>query len=489
MKKIQQFIRRNITVAIIVLLLLLTGVFYVVVAQVEPIRISVVNAAKDTAVFGDFVQYIFPTEQHEKSKHSIEQETMPQSQLVEISLSPSAAKNIGLDDSSIKPVTAGDYYKSLTLPAIVTQRQGFSVVFVPSPVTGVVSKVYREEGVSVSPDEPLFDIQLNQQEILKGQADYLALLKKREINAAEIERLKGLDYEIIPKRQRELAYEKEQIDREIAVVKKILLAQGLTDESIAESLEKQEQIIRNVTVAAPKINGNNNGTSEQTYTVENLNVAAGKNVTVGESLCQLSDYSKLVIKGKVFAANENLVSKALETKSRVSAIFEGENGTHFSVPNLQISFIDNNIDSKNGILYCYVDLINHFKRHEIVQGKNIRKYTQWQFKPSRRCELDIEYETLSNCIVLPLDAVADDVNERCVFEWVGNDDENKIWRKKTVRVLYQKRDIVAIANDGAIYPNAKIATKGAALILAALNAANQRNSNSGGGIQHGDHVH
>ncbi|MDR1492155.1 MAG: efflux RND transporter periplasmic adaptor subunit [Planctomycetaceae bacterium] len=488
MKKIQQFIRRNIAVTVVVLLLLLlTGVFYVVVAKVEPIRNSVANAVKDT-VFAGFVQYVLPTEQHDESEHSIEPETtMLQTQLVEISLSPAAAKNIGLDDSSIKPVAVGDYYKSLTLPAVVTQRQGFSVVFVPSPVTGVVSKVYHEEGVSVLPDEPLFDIQLNQQEILKGQADYLALLKKREINAAEIERLKGLDYEIIPKRQRELAYEKEQIDREIAVVKKILLVQGLTEESIAESLEKQELIIRNVTVAAPKINGNNNGISEQMYTVDNLNVAAGKNVTVGESLCQLSDYSKLVIKGKVFAANEKQVSKALETKSRISAIFEGESGTHFSVPDLQIRSIDNNIDSKSGILYCYVDLINHFKRHEIVQEKNIRKYTQWQFKPGQRCELDIEYEKLPNCIVLPLDAVADDVTERCVFEWVGNDDDNKIWRKKTVQVLYQKRNIVAIANDGSIYPGAKIATKGAALILAALNAANQRNS--GGGIQHGDHVH
>jgi hypothetical protein len=108
--------------------------------------------------------------------------------------------------------------------------------------------------------------------------------------------------------------------------------------------------------------------------------------------------------------------------------------------------------------------------------------------------LNIEYEALPPCFVFPVDAVAQDLQEPCVFEWVGNEDNNKIWRKRPVHVIYRTKDSVVVANDGSLISGVRIASKGATLILAALEAANQKtissnNNSNSKGIQHGDHVH
>jgi hypothetical protein len=139
-------------------------------------------------------------------------------------------------------------------------------------------------------------------------------------------------------------------------------------------------------------------------------------------------------------------------------------------------------------LFCYVDLKNDFTNYEVTSESNPRRYIQWHFKPGRRCELNVEVEPLPNCIVLPVGAVAKDFQDRYVFEWVGNEEDKRIWRKKPVHVMYQTRDHAVIANDGSLFSGAKVTARGANFILAALDAARQQTA-GGGGIQHGDHVH
>jgi multidrug efflux pump subunit AcrA (membrane-fusion protein) len=427
--------------------------------------------------------------------HAAEETAAPvSSEIVEVAFSTTAAKNIGLDDSAILTVKAVDYYKSFSFPAIVVERPGFSTITVPSPVSGVVTKIHYETGVAVEPGEPLFDILLNQQELVKTQTEFLALLQKRAINAAELQRLSGLDPQIIPKQRRELEYEKNQIDSELDIQRKILLLQGLNESDITGSLEKNGTIIRGMTVYAPPFENEEHIASaahadeeKHIFTVDDLFVSVGKNIAVGDSLCQLTDYCKLAIKGKVFAVNERAFASALASKSRVTATFEGS-GSRETVEGLVLRSIDNKIDTASGTLFCYVDLKNHFTDYEVNDESNPRRYIQWHFKPGQRCEVNVEVEPLPNCIVLPIGAVAKDFQEMYVFEWVGNEEDKRIWRKKPVHVIYQTRDHVVIANDGSLFPGTKIAAKGAGFILAALEAASQKTA-GGGGIQHGDHVH
>jgi len=412
---------------------------------------------------------------------------------IEIALSPTAARNIGINDSTITTVEVVDFYRSLTFPAVIVERPGFSTITVPSPVSGVVSRIYHETGVAVEPGEPLFDILLNQQELVRAQMEFLALLRQQEINTAERQRLASVHPDAIPGQHRTLEYERFKIDSEIEVQRSVLLLQGLSESDITDSLEQNGTIIRSITVYAPPFVREDNVASkahvddgeEHFFTIDELYVMVGRNVAVGDSLCRLFDYCKLAIKGKVFATNERFLVHALASRSRVTAAFEdgaslGNRGEREIVEGLFLRSIDNRIDTIRGTLFCYVDLNNRFTIHTVNGEANPRRYVQWHFKPGQRGELSIEYEPLLNCIVLPVDAVARDLQEFCVFEWVGMEDGRKIWRKTPVHVLYQTRDVVVIANDGSIFPGARVATRGANFILAALDAMNQRSAGGGG---------
>ena len=428
-------------------------------------------------------------------------------EVTEIALSPAAAKNIGIDDSTIVKAEVVDYAKSITFPAVVTDRPGHSVISVPSPVSGVITKVYREVGVAVSPGDPLFDILLNQQDIIRGQTEYLALLNQKAINESEIERLSALNESLVPQKKRELLFEKQRIDVDLNNQKIVLQLQGLTDQQMTESLEMQREIITSVTVYVPfQASGFRLQTSEErlqetvtntnpetrspkpeALTIDQFHVIIGQSVEIGDALGRLSDLNQLTIQGKVFAADIGRITRAWETQSNVSAVFRS-NGDSETVNNLTLRSIDNRINEDNGTVFCYVDLTNTSQLHESPMCDLNRRYVQWHFKPGQRCELNVDVEVIPGCIVLPVDAVARDIGEMYVFEWVGNEDEKRIWRKKSVHVLHKTKDVVVITNDGSVFPGAPVAVKGASFILAALEAANQKNA-GGGGVQHGDHVH
>ena len=469
----------------------LVGVLVIVAFYVLTLTVPSVRSALVGTVFDHFLPHFHD----EESEHVSDRDSAFQGPALEIVFSPTAAKNIGLDDTAITTVEVIDFYKSLSFPAEVVERPGFSTITVPSLVSGVVTRIYHETGVAVEPGEPLFDILLNQQELVKAQTEFLSLLKRRQINAAEMARLSGLDPQIIPRQRRELEYEKLQIDSEIDIQKNVLLLQGLNELDITDSLEKTGTMIRHITVYAPPFVREDTVASmahahdeeDHIFTIDELYVTPGKNVAVGDSLCRLFDYCKLAIKGKVFAVNEQFLARALASKSRVTATFEGE-GNREIVEGLFLRSIDNRIDIASGTLFCYVDLQNDFIAYAVDDESPPRRYTKWHFKPGQRCELNIEYEPLLNCIVLPVDAVAKDLQEFYVFEWVGSEEVKRIWRKTSVHAIHQTKDVVVIANDGSVFPGAKIASRGARFILAALDAANM-NTDGGGGVQHGDHVH
>jgi len=410
-----------------------------------------------------------------------------QTELTEIAFSLTAAKNIGIDDSTIMKTEVVDYHKSVTFPAVVTDRPGHSVIKVPSPVSGVVTRIHQEAGVAVSPGDPLFDILLNQQEIIRGQTEYIALLNQKEINDSEIERLSTLGESLVPQKKRELMFEKQRIDVDLNNQKKVLQLQGLTDQQITESLETQREIIQSVTIHVPFAAQEPRPVSVPVFDIDQFHVTIGQSVDIGDALCRLSDLNQLTIQGKVFAADIGRIIRALEEKSNVSAVFRS-NGDSETVNHLALRSIDNRLSEDNGTAYCYVDLDNTSRIYESQMGDLNRRYVQWHFKPGQRCELNIDYEIIPGCIVLPVDAVARDIGEMYVFEWVGNEDGKKIWRKKSVHVLHYTKDVVVIANDGSVFPGTPVAVKGASFILAALEAANQKNA-GGGGVQHGDHVH
>ncbi len=248
MKIFLQKLLRGFT-ALTLVLIVCIGAVYVLAATVKPVREWLHDLTQGT-MFERFLPHDDEDAPDELAKNTA---APVQEQAVEISFSSVAARNMGIGDSAITTVEVVDYYKSLSFPAVVVERPGFSTITVPSPVSGVVTKIYHESGVAIAPGEPLFDILLNQQEVVKAQTEFLALLKKREINSAELQRLADLDPQIVPKQRRELDYEKIQIDSEIEIQKNLLLLQGLSESDVANSLEKTGRIIRSMTVYAPSL--------------------------------------------------------------------------------------------------------------------------------------------------------------------------------------------------------------------------------------------
>ncbi len=475
------------------------GMIYTV-GQVVPSTRGVIHKVARLVFLESFAQRYLPIESakaHQTEPSQENAESAPAMEPVrDIMLSPTAAGNLGLNDSTLAQVEVIDYYKSLILPAVITERPGLSTINIPAPLSGVITKIYHETGVAVTTGTALFDILLNQQDMIQTQSDYIAALKAQEINESEIARLSVLDTGIAPQKRRELTFEKERLSVDIANKKRTLELLGLPPERIGEQLEKKRELIKSITIYVPNISEEGSLAPDKTVTkriltLDRLDVTMGQNIVLGESLCQLSDLNQLVIQGKVFASDETKISTARLERRRVSAVFGG-NGNRETVEKLHIRSIDNRVDVKNGIIYCYVDLKNQFDLYDAKtnsqDANDKRQYVQWHFRPGQRCELQVEYEKLPNCIVLPIDAVAEDIGEMCLFQWVGAEDDKKIWRKTPVHVLYKTKDVVVIANDGAVFPGAKVATKGAGLILAALAASNQKAA-GGGGIQHGDHVH
>jgi hypothetical protein len=86
-------------------------------------------------------------------------------------------------------------------------------------------------------------------------------------------------------------------------------------------------------------------------------------------------------------------------------------------------------------------------------------------------------ERLDNVFVLPAEAVAREGAEAYVFRQNGD-----VFDRKPVRVVYQDRDHVVVANDGSVPPGVYVARAGAAQLNRMVKAQS-------GTMPKGFHVH
>ena len=101
----------------------------------------------------------------------------------------------------------------------------------------------------------------------------------------------------------------------------------------------------------------------------------------------------------------------------------------------------------------------------------------WRFRPGQRVRLTVRTEALPDVFVLPADAVAREGAEAYVFRQNGD-----AFARKPVRVVYQARASVVVANDGSVPPGVYVAQAGAAQL-------NRMVKTQGGTAPAGTHVH
>ena len=414
-----------------------------------------------------------------------------------IVLSEQARKNIGLE---VGQVALGTYEQTVSIPAIVTEQPGRTHRIVAAPLTGFVVDVFAVPGEAVSAGDPLFVLQLTNEDLVDAQTEFLNTRLALDVEKRELNRLESItEGAIAQKLVIEQNYKVDKLEGQLLAQRQRLVLHGLSEQQI-DSIAQEHRLLREFLISAPtphpttepghlseehprlvaQSNGQpetgSSGVSEagHSYIVDELSVEKGQLIKEGETLTILSDLSHIYIGGAAFERDAPDLRQAAEENWKVSAVLRQEGAR--VIPDLDIVFVANDIDPQARTLPFYVELPN-----EIVHTARREHglFPTWKYKPGQRMEVLVPVERWENQIVLPTSAVASDGAERYVFIQSG-----KTFRRVPVHVLHRDPDSVVIANDGSVYPGTSIAMNGAHQLLMAL-----KNQAGGGVDPHAGHSH
>ncbi|KAA0139848.1 HlyD family efflux transporter periplasmic adaptor subunit [Gimesia chilikensis] len=419
-----------------------------------------------------------------------------------LELTPQARKNIGLTEDKVIPVKLQAFTRTLTIPAIVVEMPGKTRVKVVAPMTGIITNVNVIAGEAVQPGRELFKIRLTHEDLVQAQTDFLKTLGELDVEDKEIARIKEITDKgvIAGKVLLEREYAKEKLEAILKAQREALLLHGFSEGQVdqirdSRRLIKEHQVyapqlhdqsgevqlpnmgIQRISAPAPGSQGTVNARHKSIFIVQSLNISKGDFVQAGDTLCVLADYSDLYLKGQAFEQEADELTRCLENGWSVEAIQEINNKNKELIKNLQIDYLDNQIETDARIFSVYVDLPNTIE-HENVRSDGERFIT-WRFKPGQRMQLRIPVETWKKQIVVPVEAIATEGAESFVFQENGDH-----FDRRPVHVLYKDQLWAVIQNDGAIFPGDKIALTGAHQMQMAL-----KNKAGGAVDPHAGHNH
>ena len=419
-----------------------------------------------------------------------------------LDLSPEAMKNLGLNSDTMRPIELRTYQKAISVPAMIVERPGQTLMQISTPMTGVVTEVAAVEGSAVEPGQRLFRIRLTHEDLVQSQIDFVKSLGELDVEEREIIRLEPISRDT-PKLLLERKYAKEKLEALLSAQREALRLHGLSQRQI-EQIAKDRRLLSELTIATPTANQTSGElelttfpklqpisfiadppaaqeqpaeakpTSAVPLIVESLKVQRGQSVEQGGQLCVLADYSQLYVEGLAFEQDVEAINKASTAAWKITALLPGGEALN----DLTLSFVASEIDPESRTLKFYVDLPNEILRD--TRNAAGRRFLTWRFKPGQRLQLRVPTEELPNQIVLPLDAVANEGAESFVFQRKGKQRFERI----AVHVLFRDQTTVVVANDGALFPGDVVALRGAHQLQMAVK------NKSGGAIDpHAGHNH
>jgi multidrug efflux pump subunit AcrA (membrane-fusion protein) len=388
-----------------------------------------------------------------------------------ITLSEQARANMGLE---LTRVELRPFEKSIAIPGIVVERPGWTKVEVTAPMTGVVTRIHPIQGQTVAPDTPLFDIRLTHEDLLQAQTDFLRTVEELDVIAREVKRLEQVTKQgaVAGKTLLERQYDEQRQQALLRSQRQALLLHGLSAEQI-DGIVAGRTLLKQLTIRAPS----RDETPHESLQVEQLHVAQGTAVGVGDQLATLADYSELYVEGRAFEQDMAAVSTAAEKGWHIATTLDGGESCAAASGGVKILYVKNTVDADSRTFRFYVPLCNHILREDTsAEG---RRFVSWQFKPGQRTEVKVPVEQWQDRIVLPVGAVAKDGAEYYVFE--ANDGH---FDRRAVKVDYRDKDFVVIANDGSLKLGAMVATSAAHQMQLAL-----KNKAGGAVDPHAGHNH
>lgn len=393
-----------------------------------------------------------------------------------LELSEQGRKNIGLRVVTVRPRA---FDRTISVPAMVRPRPGRTEVKVSAPMTGIVTRVHPIRGEAVLPGRPLFDLRLTHEDLVDTQSAFLETLEQLDVVKREVARLEDVTSSgaIAGRRLLERQYEQQQTEARLRAQRQALILHGLTESQVHE-IETTRKLLQQVTVFVPKaIEAPNHPAGSQPLQVSRIEVAPGQHVQAGDPLCVLSNHAVLYIEGKGFEEDSGELNDAANAGSPITAVIEANGRGPHTVSNLEILYLENEVERESRALRFYLRLPNELVRNELTDDGH--RFIGWRFKPGQRVQLLVPVERWENRIVLPIDAVVQEGVEWFVFRQNG-----RRFERKAVHVEYRDPRWVVIANDGTLFPGDTVAASGAYQIHLAM-----KNKAGGGVDPHAGHNH
>ncbi len=416
-----------------------------------------------------------------------------------LELSDQALQNLGLTDDGISEIRLTTFSRSITVPALVVERPGRTRIQVATPMTGVITGIHAAQGEAVEPNSLLFEIRLTHEDLVRAQTEFVTTLGELDIEKREIARLSeaaaagGVARKTLLERQ----YASDKLEALLIVQQEALRLHGLSDEQVNQIATKR-RLLRELKLYSPNADGSyskelrlsrsfarteivpvsmQRPVADPPLILRELLVHRGQAVDAGEPLGTLVNYSELYIEGMAFEQDITQLSAASRNGWKVIALFDQADGNVHEVPELDIAYLDTEIDRVSRTLNFFVELPNEVT-HENTGPDNIR-FVNWRYRPGQRLQLRVPVEQWENQIVLPVDAVAHEGAEYFVFQQNGDH-----FDRLPVHVKYRDQFSVVVANDGQLFPGDVVAMRSAHQMQMALK------NNAGGGVDpHAGHNH
>jgi multidrug efflux pump subunit AcrA (membrane-fusion protein) len=404
-----------------------------------------------------------------------------------VRLTPQAQGNLQIVS---KPLRVGTFWRTLQVPGTVVDRPAYSDLGVIAPVASVVTKVHAFPGDTVGPGDPLVTLRLFSETLHRTQAELLRATLELQINRELRARLAAASESGAIPDAKMVAVENEyrRLSAQVKSTRQELLTRGLTPGQIDGVAAGK--FVSEVVVKAPQRRGPDSRLlagrfvkhavppgddgAGLAFEVQELKVELGQQVQAGQTLALLSNHQALYIEGRAFPQEAPLVGRAAKEGWPLEVECLEEAGG--SWPPLDQPFtirhIANTIDPATRTFAFFLPLRNQSRGFE----KDGRALLLWRFRPGQKVRLHLKVEKLEDVFVLPADAAVREGPEAYVFRQNGD-----LFERKPVRVVYQDRRNVVLANDGGIPPGVFVAQSGATQLNRVLKGQ--------GGLPGGFHVH
>jgi hypothetical protein len=404
-----------------------------------------------------------------------------------VRLTPQAQGNLGLVS---KPLKVDTFWRTIQVPGIIVDRPAESDRAVIAPASSIVTKVHSFPGEIVRSGDMLFTLWLLSETVHLTQANLYKTAQEIEITGEQKKRLTGLSQmgAVSEARMIELNNQLRRLAASANTYRQELQARGLTRDQI-DSVT-QGTYVSEIYVTAPKGSGTekqlltasraknpaplNDEALRSSFEIQELKVELGQQVQPGQTLSLLANHQALYIEGRAFRQETPLVERAAKEDWPLEVEFMEGAGNDWPVLKqlFQIRHIANTIDPVTRTFPFFLPLSNQCRSFQ-KDGKTLML---WRFRPGQKVRLHIKVEKFENVFVLPADALVREGPEAYVFRQNGD-----LFDRKAVRVVYQDRQHVLIANDGSVPPGVFIAQSGATQLNRVLKAQ--------GGQPSGFHVH